>query len=510
MADQHRFDTRGKDVGTPNLDALAADGADFMAHFSSTPSCTCARAGILTGLSPWKHGMLGYGEVAPKYPFEMPAAMAAAGYRTMVIGKDHFGWNQTSDKPFPHGYEQLQIYDGIGNGLVNGTEYDDYDRWFQKQKPGEDPLKSGGLDWNSWRGAPYEYEERLHPTAWTGRRAVKAIKELSKEAQPFFLKVSFHRPHSPYDPPRRLLDKARIPAKSPARAQDSWDIEFKDCPAKGTKDAWCGKVHEKDRDLARRAYRASTAFVDEKIGEVLGALADAGVMDNTFILYTTDHGDMQNDHYLWRKGYPYQGSAHIPLIVRWPHSMESRVSIQRGTKVHAPTELRDVFPTFLDVVGHWNAAAATALDGKPLLQLLQDTHVSWRQWVDLEHDVHFSPLIHWNALTDGRLKYVFHAHSGTEQFFNLTADPMETKDLSREPLMGVEIKKWRERMVQQFVREGRGEAWVQNGKLVVRTHSCLYSPHFPLPTRNCRIVTASTQQMLAPMTAPAPVPLLTV
>ena len=95
MADQLRFDALSvvnPSLSTPNLDALAAEGARFARAYSSTPTCTPARAALLTGRSPWNHGMLGYGVVAPSYPFEFPRALAAAGYITATIGKDHFGW----------------------------------------------------------------------------------------------------------------------------------------------------------------------------------------------------------------------------------------------------------------------------------------------------------------------------------------------------------------------------------------------------------------------------------
>lgn len=157
MADQLRFDalgvygnTRG---ATPNLDKFGADGIAFHA-FSSTPTCTPARAGLLTGRSPWGHGMLGYGVVAPEYPYEMGTTMAAAGYDTRSIGKDHFGWNGTTNTGIPHGFANTQIYDGLGTGepAQNDTNgYDDYDQWFQSQLPGKDPLGTG-LDWNTWHG----------------------------------------------------------------------------------------------------------------------------------------------------------------------------------------------------------------------------------------------------------------------------------------------------------------------------------------------------------------------
>ena len=101
-------------------------------HRTSTP----ARAAILTGLKPWNHGMLGFGNVAPEYEFEMPATLTAIGYSTTVIGKDHFGWNASAAPTMDledhgsgvkHGYEKLSIYDGADEPVKRGP--DDYDQW---------------------------------------------------------------------------------------------------------------------------------------------------------------------------------------------------------------------------------------------------------------------------------------------------------------------------------------------------------------------------------------------
>ena len=95
MADQQRFDTLGlvsPSLLTPNLDRIAKEGALFTWGYTSTPTCTPARAAILTGQKPWNHGLLGSGPVATHYAFEMPTTMASLGYSTTSIGKDHFGW----------------------------------------------------------------------------------------------------------------------------------------------------------------------------------------------------------------------------------------------------------------------------------------------------------------------------------------------------------------------------------------------------------------------------------
>ena len=201
MTDQQRGDALGcmgnEAVISPNLDRLAGEGTLFMNGYSSCPSSTPARAGMLTGLSPWHHGLLGYGEVSPEYKYEMPQMMKDAGYYTFGIGKMH--WHPQN---VLHGFEATILDE---SGRVESPYFmSDYRKWFNTQAFGLDP-DSTGVEWNAHEAKAYALPERLHPTVWTGDRAVEAIKGYSSE-QPLFLKVSFARPHSPYDPPRRIVD----------------------------------------------------------------------------------------------------------------------------------------------------------------------------------------------------------------------------------------------------------------------------------------------------------------
>eukprot|EP01065_Artemidia_motanka_P015740 TRINITY_DN1946_c0_g1_i1.p1 TRINITY_DN1946_c0_g1~~TRINITY_DN1946_c0_g1_i1.p1 ORF type:complete len:709 (+),score=203.71 TRINITY_DN1946_c0_g1_i1:155-2128(+) len=493
---------------TPGLDRIAATGARFQYSWSSTPTCTPARGALLTGKSPWNHGMLGYGAVAPRYPYEMPRALAEAGYVTASFGKDHFGWNKTSGTGVQHGFEHLQLYDGLGRFDSrkehdwNG-EFDDYDAWFQQQMPGKDPQATldfrDGDGWNDWHGKAYVYDEYYHPTAWVGRTAAEWLGNYSGSA-PWFVKVSFHRPHSPYDPPQRLLSKFNASQLKPPAvcASGGWDTRFiggaghpSGCGNKP--DAWCGLMPTVDSDVSRRAYYASVAFVDEQVVKIHSVLEKRGWLESTLILWTSDHGDGQGDHYHWRKGFPYEFSAHVPMLIRWPESMQG-VKMQRGAVVGAPfvAELRDVLHTFVDAGG---AAAAVPQgtfkkeDGKSILCLLKDPTGQtcdyspnpgpWRQWLDMEHSTCYNETNHWNALTDGEMKYIFRAWFGDEQLFNLTADPDELVELSADTKYSDVLATWRSRMVQQFEQEQRGSAFVKNGVLQRRTQGQTYSPNYP-------------------------------
>ena len=222
--------------------------------------------------------------------------------------------------------------------------------------------------------------------------------------------------------------------------------------------------------LARRAYRGAVQFVDEQVGRILRVLRERGLMEHTLVLFTADHGDAQ--------GYPYEFSAHVPMVVRVPELLLAGAGARGTVDSTHVVELRDVLPTFLDAAGALGSIpAGHVLDGASLLCLPGACAParSWRPWLDLEHETN-----HWSALTDGRAKYVFNAFSATEQLFNLTGDPYAVVDLAPDPAHAATLALWRSRMVAQFRREGRGPAWVSpRGQLVRRTRPQLYSPNYP-------------------------------
>jgi len=126
-------------------------------------------------------------------------------------------------------------------------------------------------------------------------------------------------------------------------------------------------------------------------------------------------------------------------------------------------ELRDVLPTFLEAAG---TSPAHPIDGRSLLPLVSGKDTSWRPWLDLEHGPCYSNENHWNALTDGRYKYIFHAHDAREQLFDIRRDPGETADLAGDAASSSVLRDWRQRMVEHL--STRGEHWVRGGKLIVR------------------------------------------
>lgn len=449
MTDQHRADWLGCDgnraVNTPNLDRIANEGVRFRNAYSSTPTCTPARAALLTGMSPWHHGMLGYGKVANAYPAEMPQLLRNSGYQTLGIGKMHW-----SPQRHLHGFHNTILDE---SSRAESKEFrSDYRAWFASQAPNLDP-DATGIGFNDYTAKPYVLPERLHPTRWTADTAVNFL-DTYHRAEPFFLKVSFARPHSPYDPPQRFWDMYKD-ADLPAARAGKWADKYR--PRNGPKDdIWHGDMGPELVRRARIGYSGSVSFLDEQIGRILSSLESRRLLDETLIVFLSDHGDMTGDQHLWRKSYAYQPSARIPMLVRGPGA-------PRGAVSEVPAEIRDVLPTFAAAAG---ASLPDVCDGQNLLTAKRD-------WIDLEHDVCYHPSNHWTALTDGKWKYIFHASDGSEQLFDLVRDPHELNESDDE----AQLRLWRGRMVAHLSE--RGDEWVRAGKLQVRAKSMLYGANYP-------------------------------
>lgn len=468
MTDQHRGDALGcmgnPVVKSPNLDKLANEGTLFVSGYSSSPSSTPARAGLLTGMSPWKHGMLGYGRMAEKYTYEMPQVLKNLGYYTFGIGKMHW---------FPqkalHGFHATLIDE---SGRAETKDFiSDYREWFQLHAPGENPDLTG-IGWNDHQAGVYKLDERLHPTTWTGQTACELIRNYNNE-KPLFLKVSFARPHSPYDPPKRFLDMYEN-ADIPKPSVGDWCSRYGEHqnPEQAASDAPFGNFGDEYAQKSRKYYYANITFIDEQIGHVITALKEKGMYDNAIICFTADHGDMLGDHHHWRKTYPYEGSTHIPYIVKWPSGITKTVAV--GTKIDQPVELRDFLPTFIELAG---GAVPPDMDGISLLKFVQSRSPEWRKYIDMEHATCYSADNYWCALTDGKMKYIWNFHNGKEQLFDLKKDPSELVECSGKSSYEKVLKEMRQAMVSHLSE--RGETFVKGGALVTRETTMLYSPNFP-------------------------------
>jgi choline-sulfatase len=475
MADQWRADCMGAygntHIRTPNLDRIAQEGVRFTSAYSATPTCMPARCALLTGMGPWRNGLLGYAHMATQpYPVEKAKAMAQAGYYTTSIGKNHYYPMRNA-----HGYHQLVCDEHCSywfnkqdpQSEASWEERCDYEAWFWSRMPDKDPHGTG-LGWNDHRGKPFVYPEEMHATHWTGETTINFLKSYER-AEPFFLKVSFIRPHSPYDAPERFFNMYEGSAL-PEPQVGNWAKRYEQRSGPGN-DLWHGKLPAEEVRRSRQGYYGAASFVDEQIGRIMEVLEKRKLLDETLILFISDHGDMLGDQNLWRKSYGYEQSTHIPMLMRLPSGMGLDAA---GQVMDNPVELRDILPTLLDAVG---APVPNSLEGRSLLELVRSRGRGWREYIDLEHNITFSPAIHWNGLTNGKWKYIYHALNGEEQLFHIEQDPYELKDLAGLVQYEAQLKLWRERLVAHL--DERGPAWVRNGKLVPRPEGMMLSPNFP-------------------------------
>ena len=465
--DQHRGDWLGaagaKWMITPNLDRLAREGVLFRRGYSSTPSCLPARAALLTGLSPWNHGCLGYRPIPERYAWEMPRLFTDAGYRTHVIGKQHFTPQRNT-----HGYQTLEL----GEPSTRDKEpQDDYGKWFAKEMPGHTPFE-GWHSGNDQRGGMnYPFDERLHLTRWAADRAI-AFLQTQPRGAPWLLKVSFIHPHTPLNAPKRWYDRyAGVDIPPPAvgewarKMYGGIQTSFQRQP-----EVTRGVVPEEELRVTRRSYAAAISHVDEQIGRVLEALEKRGELENTLILFTADHGDIMGDHYLYRKTFSVEGSVNVPMIVRWPAQLG--LEARRGQVRPDLAELRDVLPTFLDAAG---LPKPLGVEGLSLLDALRGK--PWRSVLDLEHASCYAPKDGWVALTDQRYKYVYYTVTGMQQLFDLQADPHELRDLAADDASAALVRERRQQMAKHLAV--RGEGWVRDGELVVQPKSQVFRPSSP-------------------------------
>lgn len=464
LTDQHRGDALGADpqsptrdgtplVHTPNLDHLLEGGALFSRAYSPAPTSLPARRCLWTGQTPATNGCPRW--VSDEWDFEhtLPRTLRDAGYQTWLVGKTH---SRPARNHF--GFEGIDLHSGIKS--VEDAGLDDYANWLDRQGNGEYTEESVGLGRNGWDARPWHLPEHQHPTHWTTTRAIEFLDTKRDPTRPFFLTVSYVRPHQPYDPPQAYWDMY-ADRDLPSAAVGDWARERyahhrDDHPSTS---AWCADVAPDRVHRARTGYYGAISHVDQQVKRLLRRLDDPG---NTLVVMTSDHGDMLGDHTLWRKGYAYEGSARVPLLASFPRSAD----VDRGRVVDAPVGLEDVMPTMLDVAG---VDVPDSVEGRSLRSLLDGGDADWRDHYHGEHGPHFADDNAMQFLVDETTKYVWNPVTGDELLFDLQADPHETTDLSDDPDRQDEVAAWRTRLAARL--EGRPEGFTADGELRTRDPS---------------------------------------
>jgi arylsulfatase len=459
--DQMRGDCMGAAghpvIETPHLDTMAHQGVMFSNAYSAVPSCIAARAAIMTGLSQRIHGRVGYRDrVDWNYEHYLAGELAAAGYHTQCVGKMHVHPQRSLC-----GFHNVILHDGFlhtyRSSRTSASESwfntDDYLPWLRERLGHDGDIIDTGLDCNSWVARPWIYPEHLHPTNWVVDQSIDFLRRRDP-AKPFFLMMSFVRPHSPLDPPQYYYDMY-INEDIPDPYMGDW-ADKEDTQGKGEiYNGYGGKLKDKTLKRARAAYYGCITHIDHQLGRFLQAMFDADVLNNTIILFASDHGDMLGDHNWFRKSLPYEGSSSIPFVIYDPGN---HLGLKSGTIVEDIVELRDIMPTLLDAAG---AAIPDTIEGKSVLPLAKGEKAEWREYLHGEHQFgqdsnHF--------IITKKDKYAWFSQSGVEQYFDMEKDPHELHNAIEDPEYQDRIAYLRGLLIKEL--EGREEGYSDGNQLI--------------------------------------------
>ncbi len=455
MTDQQRGDCLGIEkhpvLLTPTMDRIARQGVHFTHAYSTCPVCIPARRSLLSGQFPATHGMVGYRDgVEWDAPRTLPEILSRNGYQTYLVGRSM------------HQHPPRKRY-GFDHMIIHGWE-SDYEEWLAKREPeGSGGYYGTGVMHNDWTARPWHMPEAYHQTNWTVNLALEFLRKRDPSC-PFFLVVSFLAPHPPLVPPAPYMERY-LRADLPEPVVGDWSTPPENGGVGLGQDSSHVCLEGEVLRSARAAYYGLINHIDDQINRLLNPVTGIDRMtgNNTVVIFTSDHGEMLGDHYLWRKSVPYEPSARIPFLLRTPE----RFGLKSGVRYNKPVCLEDIMPTVLAMAG---IEVPDTVEGQNLLPILLGTKSDGRQYLHIE----FAPMHH--TLTDGREKFIWFARDGREQFFHLEDDPMECHNLIDRPEEIDRISHWRSLLIKEL--ENRSEGFTEDGKLIAgRSYPTLRQPH---------------------------------
>ena len=410
---------------TPNLDWIGA-GTRFSCAYSTAPVCVPARRSLISGQRPSTHGTCN-NSLPPWDPAHTVASVLRDnGYQTAWIGRSM------------HQHPVRRAFGFEEYVLMDHRAKDDYDEFLRLNMPeGGGGYYGSGVMHNDWTARPFHLPDNLHHTNWTIHEAQKFL-DRRDPSRPFFMTVSFLASHPPLIPPACYFDRY-IRTGVPSPVIGDWAERP---PAHEIGVGTCSQTVDLQGEAllsCRAGYYGLINHLDDQIRRLINGI-DGGVNPNdTVIIYTADHGEMLGDHYLWAKSVPFEGSAHIPMLIRGTPEL----GLPQYQVCDAPVCLEDLMPTLLDIL---DIPVPDSVEGSSLLPLLRGEKTEWRDGVMIENKTGWSGnKMSSRCLTDGKEKYILF-EDGREMFFDLSTDPQELHDLSRNPGMSKKLQEWRKRL----------------------------------------------------------------
>ena len=396
-------------VKTPYLSRLAAEGVVFDNCYSTSPLCSPARATIMNGLLPSRTGVY---DNAAEFPSSIPTwahYLRLAGYKTCLSGKMHFvGPDQL------HGLEERLTTD------IYPADFGWTPDWRLRQER---------IDWwyhNMTSVLQPGIAEITNQLEFDDEVAFLAVRKIYDYARfdndkPFCLMASFTHPHDPYAARAQFwnlyrnedIDLPRVPRMErkdlDAHSQRLYDVSAMDGYS----------VTEADLRAARHGYYANISYVDDLVGKIVAALEATGKLDNTVIVFTSDHGDFLGERGLWYKMSYFEPSARVPLLIWSPGRFAAR-------RVREPVTIADLLPTFTAIANDGTVALAREVDGRSLYPLLLGARedADGTAWGEYLAEGAIAPMY---MLRRGPWKFI-HSPTDPDQLYNLDEDPDEVSN----------------------------------------------------------------------------------
>ncbi|MBI4580004.1 MAG: sulfatase-like hydrolase/transferase [Planctomycetes bacterium] len=414
MSDEHNADVLGcygnKIVQTPNLDRLAARGVVFEAAYTNSPLCVPCRLSFTSGkyisrVSAWNNNC----KLPPDSP-SIARVMNAAGCESYLCGKMHY------DRSCRYGF--TEIGGNMNNSVMDGRG--------GRRAPGAiQPSGKTSGRFNQFHagdtGGNLDHDRRV--TAGV----LDFLAHRKPADKPFFMIAGYLAPHFPLIVPQKYWDnykdKVPMPVIPPGHL-DSLPLNYRHLRVGFDVTDVDPATVKKGREL----YYGLTQWLDEEIGKVLKTLDDAGLAENTVVIYTTDHGENLGEHGLWWKNCLFDSAARVPLIVSWPKRWPG------GQRRAGACSLVDVVQTIAEIGG---GEVPADWDGDSLCGYLDDVGHAWKDLAVSEYYGH-NVASGYAMIRKGHYKYVYHTppdmkHPAQRELYDLKADPGELRNLAADP-----------------------------------------------------------------------------
>jgi len=438
-------------VKTPHLDALAAEGVSFRKHFANCVPCAPSRASIHTGMYLQNHRSGTNMTPLDRRHTNWALELRKAGYDPVLLG-----YTDTVPDPRYHAENDpaLMNWEGVLPGIKTILDMNtDPGEWYSycKAKGYDVPamkamlyaLREGGPDWEEGADAPkpLSIHKDDNDTAFLFDRTMDYI---GHQRTPWAVHLSVMRPHPPWvasEPYNALYDPEDVPGFTRAATRDDESEQHPWLAYQLSRHTYQAPENEKALRRHKAVYYGLMTEVDHHMGRLVQYLKAHDLYDNTLIVFTSDHGEQMGDHWLRGKSGYFDGSYHIPLIVRDPRRTADTT---RGTQVTSFTENVDLMPTLLT---HAGVELPVQCDGAALQPFLENGEApsGWRTEAHWEFDFRdptntevedtLDLSLHqcvMNIIRDNKWKYV-HFAGLPPLLFDLKNDPGEFNNLANDP-----------------------------------------------------------------------------